>query len=234
MYNFTSIIKYSEVDSRKFLNIPSILTFFQDASIFHSEAVGLGLDVLKARERVWFLSSWNVLLYTLPKLSDHITITTSPYDFKGIYGYRNFTIKNSAEEILVAANSMWVFMNTKDWHPAKISEEDVKAYGLESPLPLEPVVRKLPIPKELSQKPSFPVSYTNIDVNHHVNNAQYIKMAEAYLPEDFSVKQLRTDYRTAAVLHDVIYPSVYVTDNLITVVLANQEQKPYVIIEFIN
>ncbi len=46
--------------------------------------------------------------------------------------------------------------------------------------------RKICVPEEMEEQESFQVAKHHLDINHHVNNAQYIKMAEEYLPEGFA------------------------------------------------
>jgi len=44
----------------------------------------------------------------------------------------------------------------------------------------------------------------HLDVNLHVNNAQYVAMACEVLPEKFEICGIRAEYKRAAVLGDVI------------------------------
>lgn len=48
----------------------------------------------------------------------------------------------------------------------------------------------------------------HIDTNQHVNNAQYVEIARELLPEKFTIRELRTEYKKAAVLGDVMYPKI--------------------------
>ena len=52
------------------------------------------------------------------------------------------------------------------------------------------------------------VARHHIDTNHHVNNAQYVEMAREAIPEGLVIKELRADYKKAAVLGDVLTPRV--------------------------
>ena len=60
MYEYKTRIRYSEVNSDGILSLPSLLDYFQDCSIFHSEDIGLGLEYLKENNMVWVLSSWQI------------------------------------------------------------------------------------------------------------------------------------------------------------------------------
>ena len=56
-------------------------------------------------------------------------------------------------------------------------------------------------------------------------------MAREYLPRDFKIGKMRAEYRKAAVYGDRIYPFVSCAEDKITVNLADEDQKPYAIVE---
>ena len=57
MYTFDGRVRYSEVGVDGNMTIESLLDYFQDASIFHSEDVGLGVDYFQKVNLVWMLSA---------------------------------------------------------------------------------------------------------------------------------------------------------------------------------
>ena len=73
-----------------------------------------------------------------------------------------------------------------------------------------------------------------IDTNQHMNNAQYIRTALEYVPETFHIRQVRVEYKKAAVLHDQLHPFVYMDEQIIKVLLGDQEAHPYAVVEFKN
>lgn len=232
MYSFKSRVRYSEVNKNKQIDLTSIINYFQDCSTFQSEDLGVGLSYLESAHRVWILNAWQIQFNRFPSLGEHITISTWPYAFKSMYGYRNFTIEDSEQKVCAVANSTWVLMDSNTHRPLRVTEDAIKAYFLEEAYPMEYASRKISVPVELETLASFPVIKSNIDTNNHVNNGQYIKMAEEYLPIDFPLKQLRAEYRNSACLGDIIVPKISSTDQRYTVVLADAEHAPYAIIEF--
>ena len=50
-YSFNSRVRYSETGEDGRLTLPGVLNYFQDCCTFHAESIGLGGDVLKARNR---------------------------------------------------------------------------------------------------------------------------------------------------------------------------------------
>lgn len=232
MYSFNSRVRYSEINQNKQLDLYAIINYFQDCSTFQSEDIGMGIDYLDKMNRVWLMNAWQINVNRFPSLGENITISTWAYDFKGMYGYRNFLITDSNNEVCSNANSIWVYMDTRQNRPVRVIEEDIRGYGSEEPYPMNYAPRKIEIPQPLTCKDEFPVRRNHLDTNNHVNNGQYIKMAEEYLPEGFPIKQMRAEYKKSAMLGDLILPMIFENENLCTVVLADTDQKPYAIIEF--
>lgn len=235
MYTFKSRVRYSELNHQtETLDPYSIINYFQDCSTFHSEDLNRGISYLNSKNRIWLLTAWQLELQKPVGLGEDIIIGTWAYDFKGFYGYRNFIMKNEAEETIAIANSIWAYMDTQTGRPVKLSEDYpvTSGYGLEPPYPMNYADRKILLPQEYTLYPTFVVSKSNIDSYNHVNNGQYIKMAQEYLPEDFHVRSMRVEYRNQAVLKDKILPMVTMDQNSCTVVLADEAKKPYSIIEF--
>lgn len=234
MYSYQTRIRYSELNHQwGSLSCSSIINYFQDCSTFQSEDLNLGISYLNSKNRIWLLNGWELQLSEPARLGDSVTIGTWPYAFQGFYGYRNFIIKNDKEEILAAANSIWVYMDTVTGKPIRVSKDNA-GYTLEPQYPMKLSGRKIDIPASLTPYPSFPVLKTNIDSYQHVNNGQYVKMAEEYLPRDFFVKSMRVEYRMQALLGDNIVPMISTEDDCIKVVLESESGKPYAIIEFMK
>ena len=232
MYQFKSRVRYSEVELDKKLDLSAIIDYFQDCSTFQSEDIGLSIDYLRSINRAWVLSSWQIIVNDYPELGQEITSSTWAYDFNGIYGYRNFMIENNQKEVLAYANSIWVYIDTKSGRPTRVTDDIANTYGLEEKIDMNYAPRKISFPKDMISLAPFSVIRSNIDTNNHVNNGQYIKMAEEFLPEDFVIKQMRADYRKAARLDDLIVPKLAKTQDGYIVVLADTEDKPFTIIEF--
>lgn len=232
MYTFQSRVRFSELDEEGKLGIGAIVDYFQDCSTFQSEALGVGLPYMKEKGLVWLMSFWQIEIDSCPGLCEEITIGTSPYEFKGFMGYRNFCLEDASGKRIIRANSIWTLMNMKTMRPARATQEMLEAYRLEPKLEMNYAPRKIPLPGEGCRQPSFQVGRQNLDSNGHVNNGQYIHMAQAYLPEGFEIGGMRAEYRKSALLHDVMAPLVYGADDLITVSLADEAGQPYAVVEF--
>lgn len=233
-YSFESRVRYSEIGENGCLTLPGILNYFQDCSTFHSEAVGLGVEEVKKRGRIWVLSSWQVVVNRYPKLGEKIRTVTFPYDFKGFMGKRNFYMETEDGERLAWANTLWTNLNWETGLPEKLNQEDVKGYELEEKLDMDYAPRKISLPDTWKKGTSFAVQKQHLDTNHHVNNGQYVSMAQDYLPGDFRIGQMRAEYKMQARLDDIIYPEVSVEEGKIVVSLNDENRQPYAVVEYLE
>ena len=234
MYTWNSRVRFSEIGEDKKLTLDGILNYFQDSSTFHSEDVGNGMDAVNDLKRVWVLSSWQIVVNEYPKIGDQIKLGTWPYDFNRFFGGRNFIMYGEDDRVLAYANSLWTYLDSENGRPARIEEEVVNKYILEPKYDMEYAERKIILPEVLEEKGCFPVEVYHLDVNHHVNNGQYVKMAGAYLPHGFEIAQMRAEYKKSAVLGDVICPKVSVEEEKVLVSLDDENKKTFAVIEFLK
>lgn len=231
MYSFDSRIRYSEADDDGKVTFPAILDYFQDCSFFQSEDLQLGMEFLKKKQVAWVLVSWQIEVLRYPQIGEQIEVSTWPYDFKSFYGSRNFLMMGRDRKILAQAASLWVLLDLKSGRPCRILQEMAEAYTLEPPLPMECGSRKLKLPEQMEERKPFSVQKFHLDTNHHVNNGKYILMAQEYLPEGFQIGRMRAEYKKSAVYGDEIFPYVDLQEGKTTVLLADEQKKPYVIVE---
>ena len=233
MYSFTSRVRFSEVDCDQQMTLHAILNYFQDCSIFHSAHVHLSIDELTEMGCAWVLTSWQVIVERYPKLGEEILISTWPYGFKGFYGYRNFTIRDSDGTVCAYANTIWTFLDMKTMHPMKVQEWLGDAYGLDEQYPMECAPRKVKVPKEkLVKAAPVPVVSSHTDVYRHMNNAVYVQLAQELLPEGTAFRQMRAEYRTAAVAGDVMYPYIAEDDGKYIINFRNENGGTFAAVEF--
>ncbi len=232
MYLFDGRIRFSEVDSDGKLTLRALLNYFQDCSTFQSEDLGVGTGYLKERHLAWVLSSWQIVVERFPRLCERVRTGTLPYELKGFVGMRNFAMLTPGGEYLAKANSFWCLLDMDTGRPAPLTEAMREGYVLEEKLPMDYAPRKIPVPEGGEGREPIVVKKHHLDTNRHVNNGQYVDMALAFLPEGFTVSQMRAEYRKQAFLDDVLHPRVAAENDRYVVSLADAEGQPYVIVEF--
>ncbi len=231
-YYFDSRIRYSELDENLRLPLHSLINYFQDCSTFQSEDLGIGVEYLKEKGKLWVLTSWQISVWRYPSLGEEIRTGTWACGFHGFTGMRNFVMETKAGEPLAAAYSEWAYMDLAAGRPVRADEDEMERYGIEDPMEMEYAGRKIPVPEEQRFLEPVTVHAHHLDSNHHVNNGQYVAIAAEYLPGEFQVRRLRAEYKRQARLGDVMVPGISWTDGVCVVTLNDEAGRPYVILEF--
>ena len=234
MYELKSIVRYSESSTEGKLTYHALLNYLQDSSTLHSEVLGESGPEMFKNNMAWVLSFWQICIEELPKSSEDIVVSTWPYQTKGLFGLRNFCVENGEGNRIVKANSIWVLIDPRNGRPIRIPEDVSVHYPDEPKLEMDYCDRKITLPEEYEEKEGIVVPKYFIDTNNHVNNAKYVMIAEQYLPEGFEVKEIRVEYKLAAVLGDMMVPRVTVKDDEVTVALVTSAGQLYAAIQFLG
>ena len=234
MYTFDSRIRYSEVDSEGKLTMAALINYFQDCSTFQSEDLDLGVRYLRETHLVWVLCFWQIVVERYPELGEKVTIGTQPYDMKGFLGYRNFAMLDEQGNYIAKANTLWSLLNTETGKPTAVPDIMAERYTRAPRLEMDYSSRKITIPANGVEQEALTVKKHHLDTNHHVNNQQFLDIAMNYLPEGFSIGQVRAEYKKQAFLHDVLIPYVTEDSDRIVVRLADKSGATYVVAEFLG
>lgn len=234
VFSFKSIVRYSEIDIRRQMKLSSILELLQDCCILHSEEIGVGIEFLETHHRAWVLSAWQVVVNRYPQMGETIKACTWPYAFKGFMGNRNFTLEDAKGEVIAYANSIWAYLDTETGRPTRIPQELMEHYQLEKPYAMDYGERKIQKVSNMKRMIPVQVGRFHIDTNQHVNNSKYVMMAEEYLPRHFKVREIRVEYKKAAVFGDIIYPEVFADAHQVQVAFGNEFGDIYAMIEFME
>lgn len=232
MYSYDSRIRYSECDDKCRLKSEALINYFQDASTFQSEDLGVGISYLIPRNMVWVLVSWQIEIERWPQLGECVEICTFPHGFKGFMGLRNFFMRTKAGEILAKANTVWTLLNFDTMKPIMPPADMLEKYPVEPCLEMNYAGRKIVVGENGEKKAPIVVCKRHLDSNNHVNNAQYVSMAAEYLENDFEVVGLRVEYKAQAHLNDVLIPYVVKEEDKVVVSLRNEQDNVYVNVEF--
>ena len=208
MYYIDRTVAFSETGPDNKIKITNLIDYYQDVCTFQSAELGVGTEYLKEHGIGWVATSWQIVVNRYPALDEKIRIGTAPYGFKGAMGLRNFIMETPEGEVLSVVNSIWSMVSRETGTLVRVDADTIGAYTLEPKLDMEYAPRKIAIPSELAACAPLKVEYHHLDFNNHVNNAQYISMAEDLIPEGRRAKQIRVEYRASAHADDTIMPYV--------------------------
>lgn len=106
-------------------------------------------------------------------------------------------------------------------------------YGIEEPLPMERAPRKIRLPKSGGvEGRHITIGEHHLDSNLHVNNGQYVRLAVNALGGHIFPKQIRAEYKKAALVGDVMIPVIYREGNKTIVSLKSENGEVFSNVEF--
>ena len=201
IYSFSGHVRFSEIDENGKLTPYGLINYLQDCATFHGEAAGCGFQKNRENHRAWVIASLQLKVQRYPLFNEEITVSTWVTQIRGMIATRQFSVKNSAGELLAAASSDWV-------------QEQTDAYGVypDKAIREELGKRKIRIPDGGCLQRPVTVQEYHLDINGHVNNGQYVRMALKLVPSDWEIRRLRVEYKKQSMLGDVLIPIVHMAD----------------------
>ena len=237
MYSFTSRVRYSECDGSLTLTVPAAMNYLQDCSMFHCEHIGHGFDYCAEQGFAWFVVAWQIRFNRLPVYGEDIRMRTWCGEMGSALAKRNYTIEDIDGNHLVEAESLCVLVNTTTGKPIRIPQSENAFVTNEDALDLPPTKRKLRIEGNLGHLYDLPVTEHLIDSNGHVNNVQYVSVADEAVrmrEQDFELGTLLVQYKVAAHIGDTMRISLCEETNGYAVDLGNTEGGSFAIVRLIR
>ena len=210
MYSLKYKVTTSTCDSEGRLKLYSALQMMQDCSEMWIDSEPGVKEYFAAQNMAQLLASRQVEIIRVPEYKEELTVTTSVYGMKPMFGFRNTYIYDADGKPCYKTWSMGAFVDKANGKLKRVDDATIASMTLEPQLEMNYGDRRIMLPREggEAQEP-YKVLRADIDYNKHMNNANYVRIAMELLPEGFEVKCLRVEYRVAAKLGDVLVPVVY-------------------------
>jgi len=210
----------------------SALQMMQDCSEMWIDSEPTFARYFAEQNMTQLLASRQVEIVRVPSYKEELTVSTSVYEVKPMYGFRNTFIYDAYGLPCYRSWGMGAFVDKSSGRLKRVDADAMASLTIEPQLAMDYRDRRILLPsKGGTPCAPIPVMRADIDYNHHVNNANYIRMAMELLPDDYVIGGLRVEYRIAAKLGDTLQPVCYPeTDHII--VTLSKGGNIYVCIEF--
>ena len=212
MYRLHEKVTISKCDPAGRLSLHAALQMMQDCSELWLDSEPTVRDAFNRLGMAQILVSRQVEILRVPLCKEDLTVETSVWDVKPMFGYRNTFIYDARGLPCYRTWSMGAFIDRATGKLRRADSEALSAMHLEPRLDMTYADRRIPLPDTPgTPMPPVPVRPTDIDYNRHMNNAHYVRAAMDLLPEDFQVSTLRVEYRTPAKSGDLLHPTLHRT-----------------------
>ena len=221
MFTLNYKVTTSTCDSEGRLKLYSALQMMQDCSEMWIDSEPCVKAYFEEQNMAQLLASRQVEIIRVPTFKEELTVTTSVYGIKPMFGFRNTFIYDAEGRPCYKTWSMGAFVDKATGKLKRVEESVIASMKIEPQLEMVYGDRRIILPKEggVAAEP-VKVQRSDIDYNRHVNNANYIRMATELLPDTFEPHHLRMEYRVPAKYGDTLMPTLYHQGNTFLVALS--------------
>ena len=179
-------IRYSEMDYDLVLKPSALLQFMQDLASENAEKLGFGYSYIIKKNLAWFLLKYHIEFEDYPRGLYEITIKTQPRGCNKLFAFRDFEFLYNDRQIGRGA-STWalVDLNTKSMANTLEALSGNPHMKLHEKREDDLVYGKVRAPQRIDIEKTFEIRFDDLDVNQHVNNANYIVWAFEPLDIEF-------------------------------------------------
>ena len=180
---------------------PSMLLLYaQEAAGHHSDLLSFTYDSLADRGLFWAIIRNRVQITRLPREHETITLETWPMPTTRTAYPRSTVAYDEQGNELFRSISLWVLMDRESRTMVLPAKSGVDLEGTLRGMEL--AAPRSVMPRSMAQSRSRTVSFTDLDINVHMNNTRYLDWVMDLLPSrfhrDHSIKDFTLCYMNEA------------------------------------
>ncbi len=218
-------LRSKDVDMFRRLRLSRLFELFQEASISHTEALGMGRDKTLDRGILWVLLMQRAEITRLPEYDEDVLLKSWPGRTMHLLFPRYYSLETAAGEKLVRASALWSLV---DAQTRKVVFPERYGVVIEGVTTGEETDLPRTIPKQEGEREqAFTVPYSFVDLNGHMNNTRYFDLAEDCIGAAAEGKHLReigTEYTNEARFGETL--RLHWKEEGGTVLLTGESDKP--------
>lgn len=171
-------------------------------------------EYFKAHGMAQVLVSRQVDVMRVPEFKETLSVESRVFEMQSMCGYRNTFVFDAAGHPCYKSWSMGAFVDRDTGRMAAVPADVTATMHFEGKLDMDYRPRRIRLPQNaLAEMPAVTVARNDIDYNHHMNNAHYVRMGCELLPDGFDVRRMRIEYKSPAHKGDVLTPKVGMSDD---------------------
>lgn len=199
VYRQELLLRSTDVDMYRRLRTSELFRLLQEASIRHTEELGMGRGRTLDRGILWVLLLQAGEIARMPEYDEQIVLKSWPGRTMHLLFPRYYRLETAAGEHLLSASALWSLVDEKTRKVVFPERYGVEIEGVvtgeEIALPSAP--RRM----ECTESRPFTVPYSYVDLNGHMNNTRYFDLAEDCIPaaaEGRALRRIQTEYVSEA------------------------------------
>jgi medium-chain acyl-[acyl-carrier-protein] hydrolase len=193
------------------LNLCSLFNYLQDIASDHAVRLGFGRDDLMRDNRFWVLSRMYAEINQWPVWEETISVKTWPNGTDKLFALRNYDVKHTDGRHIAAGISSWLILDRttkKVQRPDSVLSE-YNASLIKDASPIRQAEKLEAASENFESSPVFRVKVSDLDVNRHTNNVNYLKWVSDLYDLEFATKftpvSAEINYLAESVFNDEIF-----------------------------
>ncbi|MBQ9789902.1 MAG: hypothetical protein IJW31_09945 [Lentisphaeria bacterium] len=184
IYTEKFVVRYSEVDMFNILKIRSVFDYLQQVAATHAVSLGCGWDNMKENKQLWVLQRMSLEIKKAVGVGDELIVRTYPSGRERLFFRREFEVLDGAGDLVLVGSSYWLVLDGSTLRPVRNFNFDISPeleglpkfcdYDNELKISAEEI-------EKMNYSHEFQVNYSSIDVNLHLNNANYPMLVQDVL-----------------------------------------------------
>jgi acyl-ACP thioesterase len=166
------------------IKLSGIADVLQIAAWRHAEELGFGIDDMMVKEnRTWALTRLHIEIDRYPKYGEEIVVKTWPKKGDRIFAFRDWLIEIDGN-LIIKATSTYLMIDLTTRRPLSLEgiyDNTIAPVGLHAIE--EPAARIDDVAQDLNRE--IYSSFSDLDVNNHVNNPRYLDWAQTLMPANW-------------------------------------------------
>ena len=198
-------LRSRDVDMFRRLRSSELFKLLQEASIRHTEQLGMGREKTLDRGILWVLMMQRAEIVRMPEYDEEIALKSWPGKTMHVLFPRYYSLETETREPLVKASAIWCLV---DAETRKLVFPERCGVEIEGIVTGKEIAQPGAIGKQVcDQERAFEVPYSFVDLNGHMNNTRYFDLAEdcaGMAAEGKLLREICTEYTTEARFGDTL------------------------------
>ncbi|MBP7211702.1 hypothetical protein KBA27_02600 [bacterium] len=209
-------IDYHQTDLKNVLKPSALLNILQDIATINAEMLGFGYSFTYPKNYGWFLIKYRMEFENYPQNLTECIVRTEARGLSKLMASRDFELSSTDGKKLGRISSQWLLIDLESKRILPIKKvldfvDDFQKREDDLQFPKLKPIEKVDFEK------TFEIRYDDIDINQHVNNANYVIWATEPLPFEFltnnKIKTLDIIYKKEIAYGNNVISSVEFDEN---------------------
>ena len=191
-------VRYSEADRNGRLKLRSLLDYAQDVAALHAARLSVGMAALNAASKSWVLSRLRVRVSRYPEVGEMLELVTWPSGIDRLFACREIRFRDAQGAEIAAATTQWLIIDVHTGRilpPAREFEGTIPDESANLPAAFAELPKLRPVAEPEVRR--WRIGESRIDVNRHLNNAEYAALLQDALGPDRYPAELQINYQKA-------------------------------------